>query len=106
MIRTGLGVLPAKGGNVSESGMLLSTRAEEGSAQEPRLWLSFTLPRVPHVLQLRAEVVRKQRSGEQFHLGVRFVEMPRGVRRMLRTYVFTGGGRVKDYSPDEHQATV
>jgi len=98
MVRTDRGVIPAMGGNVSECGMLLHTHHGDEDVDR-RLWLSFTLPRVPHVLQLEAEVVHERLEGEQRSLGVRFMQMPPIVRRMLRTYVFTGRGRVKDYMP-------
>jgi c-di-GMP-binding flagellar brake protein YcgR len=98
IIRSGSAVVRAKGGNLSEIGMLVLTGQAVAPEDQP-LWITLALPRVRHVLQLGAEVVRRQHNGQGHALGVRFTTMPPVIRRMLRTYVFTGGGRIKEYHP-------
>jgi c-di-GMP-binding flagellar brake protein YcgR len=98
IIRAGGTVVRARGGNLSEIGMLVHTGDAMAPEDQP-LWITLALPRVRHVLQLGAEVVRHQRNGQGQAIGLRFTAMPPVVRRMLRTYVFTGGGRIKEYHP-------
>lgn len=98
MLRTVSGaVAQATSNDVSELGMGLRAGALDHGGQP--LWLTFSLPRVPHMIQLRARVVRQQPGAGETTLGVRFLETPPAVRRMIRTYVLTGRGRVKEYAP-------
>lgn len=98
MLRTVSGaVAQARSSDVSELGMGLRARALDHGGKP--LWLTFSLPRVPHMIQLRARVVRQQAGVEEMTLGVRFLETPPVVRRMIRTYVHTGRGRVREYEP-------
>jgi c-di-GMP-binding flagellar brake protein YcgR len=87
------------GENLSELGMLLHTSGEEIARGRQPLWLTFNLPEVPHLLQIQAEVVHHRRDGQMVTIGLRFMEMPAVVRRMLRTYVYTGLGRIREYDP-------
>jgi len=98
IIRSGNAVVRARGGNLSEIGMLVHT-GDAVPPDDPQLWITLALPRVQHVLQLGAEVVRHQQNGQGHAVAVQFTSMPPVVRRMLRTYVFTGGGRIKEYHP-------
>jgi c-di-GMP-binding flagellar brake protein YcgR len=98
MLRTVSGaVAQATSNDVSELGMGLRAAALDHGGKP--LWLTFSLPRVPHMIQLKARVVRQQPGAEGLTLGLRFLETPPVVRRMIRTYVHTGRGRVKEYEP-------
>jgi c-di-GMP-binding flagellar brake protein YcgR len=104
MLRTRAGeIFPAWGDNLSELGMLLRASTKDGEAlpMDQDLWLTFTLPKIPHALQVGARVVRHQRNerGGALALGVQFTDIPADIRRMVRTFVFTGLGEVKNYTP-------
>jgi hypothetical protein len=102
MLRTNAGqIFPAWGANLSESGMLVQAATQDGAVlqKDQDLWLTFTLPRIPHALQVGARVVRRQRAKSGAALGVRFTDIPTDIRRMVRTFVFTGLGEVKNFTP-------
>ena len=91
MIRTSDGDLyRGVGSNVSETGMLFETNA----VPKDPFWITFTLPTIPHLLQVEAQVVRLQQPASgQTTLGVKFTHVPDDLRRMIRTYV--GRGRAQ-----------
>ena len=89
----------ARGENLSELGMLLHTRAADVAAADQPLCITFKLPNVETPLQVRAEVVYARKDGQLVSLGLRFMTVPSVIRRMLRTFVATGRGRIKDYHP-------
>jgi hypothetical protein len=99
LVRTSAGSAHrATGENLSELGMLLHASGDDLTANQP-LWVTFNLPRVPNLLQVQAEVVHTYQDGQLLSLGLRFMTVPPVIRRMLRTYVATGYGRIKDYDP-------
>ena len=67
------------------------------------LCVTFNLPDVETPLQVQAEVVHARKDGQRVSLGLRFMTVPPVIRRMLRTYVATGCGRIKDYAPEPAQ---
>ena len=89
----------AEGENISELGMLLCTSGDEVAASDRPLRITFHLPKVETPLQVEAEVVHTRRDGQLVSIGVHFLLVPSVIRRMLRTYVATGRGRIKDYDP-------
>jgi c-di-GMP-binding flagellar brake protein YcgR len=100
LVRTSAGAAHrATGENLSELGMLLHANGDDLAAANQPLWVTFNLPEVPNLLQVQAEVVHTVKDGQLLSLGLRFMTVPAVIRRMLRTYVATGYGRIKDYDP-------
>jgi c-di-GMP-binding flagellar brake protein YcgR len=74
--------------NISEFGMMLHTTEEAlpGVADEP-IWLTFSLPEIPNLVQIQAEVVHRTQDGQLTSLGVRFMPMPDLLEHLLKSYV-------------------
>jgi len=91
---------PLHGANLSETGMLLSAPDREHLPKVgENLMLIFDLPELEVALQVEARVVRKDDQVVP-HLGVHFENLAPSTQRSLRTYVFTGQGKVVDYTDD------
>jgi len=89
----------ATGENLSELGMLLHKSGDDIAEADQPLRVTFNLPNVETPLQVQAEVVYARKDGQLVSLGLRFMTVPSVIRRMLRTYVATGRGRIKDFDP-------
>ena len=76
--------------NISEFGMMLHTTEEAlpDPSDEP-IWLTFSLPEVPNLVQVQAEVVHRTQDGQLTSLGVRFMPMPDVLMHLLKSFVGT-----------------
>ena len=100
LVRTSAGAAHrGKGENLSELGMLLHASGDDFAMPSKPLWITFNLPEVPNLLQVQAEVVHVIKDGQLVSIGLRFMTTSPVIRRMLRTYVATGYGRIKNFDP-------
>lgn len=76
--------------NISEFGMMLHTTddALPQETDEP-IWLTFSLPQIPNLVQIEAEVVHRSQDGQLASLGVRFRPMPDVLLHLLKAFVST-----------------
>lgn len=84
------------GSDLSESGMRLYPQSARVPFGQPLL-LSFALPAVPGRVTVRAELTRCELRDDRTVWAVVFRGVAASVRRMLRTYVLVGHGRVIEY---------
>jgi len=86
--RSGGPALRGTAANISELGMMLHTTQDAlpGEADEP-LWLTFSLPQIPNLVQVQAEVVHRSLDGQLASLGVRFMPMPEMLQVLLKSFV-------------------
>jgi hypothetical protein len=73
--------------NISEFGMMLHTGDQEVATEDRLLWITFSLPDVPNVVMVQAEVVHERRDGHMISLGLKFMPMPEVIRYLLRAYI-------------------
>ncbi len=78
----GLKRVTAPGINVSSSGLLVLLTPRP--AVNTTVWLEFTLPRTDQALALKGLVAR---TGPRKQVGIKFIEVSRQQRRLLRSYV-------------------
>ncbi len=78
----GLKRVTAPGINVSSSGLLVLLTPRP--AVNTTVWLGFTLPRTDQALALKGLVAR---TGPRKQVGIKFIEVSRQQRRLLRSYV-------------------
>jgi len=98
ILRGETGEWPCVGADLSEGGMLLQPLLPSAPPAEP-VRVSFVLPDAA-LLTLHAAVVRHGTLNDKPAWGIKFRRTPPDVRRMLRTYVFTGKGQVREYRPN------
>ncbi len=78
----GLKRVTAPGINVSSSGLLVLLTPRP--AVNTTVWLEFALPQTDQALALKGSVAR---TGPRKQVGIKFIEVSRQQRRLLRSYV-------------------
>jgi hypothetical protein len=100
LAETGAKHLLCRGGDLSEGGMRLC-RGPEGQVEPGQaITLRFKLPQLERWMVLKAVLLRREPVGRESAWGLHFLTPSPEDRRVLRTYVFTGQGKVTEFDPD------
>lgn len=92
--------LLCRGNNLSERGMRVLALNRNPSLLGRRVRVNFSLPGCSRWITIDAKILRQDLVDGCHAIGMQFVHLFPKVRRILRTYVFTGQAQLIDYSPN------
>jgi hypothetical protein len=101
IIRFGRLKILCRGNNLSESGMRALSIKRNRFLLGKRVRVHFTLPGCSGWIAIDAKILRQDHVDGYPALGMQFVHSFPKVRRLLRTFVFTGHARLLDYCPTQ-----